>query len=187
MAVMAVAAAGVLYFVNRAGAPNPIPDAALAAAESAGCGPVQTPAENAPGNLHLAAGESYTYDQRPATSGYHDPAPLPDTPHVYTSPVSETNAVHNLEHGFVLIYYQLDGADALASDVVQQLASLAKSEDKVIMAPYPDLPERVSLALAAWNKLWDCPVAVTGDQANTIASGFIQAYRGTSNAPEGNA
>ncbi len=179
-----LAVASVLFFVFRAQAPRPIPQAALAAAEAAGCGDVRTPASSAPGGLHLASGESYTYDQHPATSGYHDPAPLPADPHVYTSPVPETNAVHNLEHAYVLVYYRAEGDGALPQDVVEKLASLADAEDKVIMAPYPDLPQGTALALAAWNKLWECPSDVTPEQARTIASGFIGAYRGTSNAPE---
>jgi len=173
-----------LYLVLRVDAPKPIPDAALAAAEAAGCGAVQTPAASAPGGQHLARGEDYTYPDHPATSGFHDPSPLPSEPKVYTEPVPEIRAVHNLEHAYVLIYYRIDGPDALAEDVVERLASLAESEDKVLMAPYPQLDEGTSLALAAWNKLWECPATVTADQARTIASGFVEAYRGTGNAPE---
>ncbi|MGH2660168.1 MAG: DUF3105 domain-containing protein [Actinomycetota bacterium] len=173
-----------LYLVLRVGGPKPIPDAALAAAEAAGCGAVQTPAASASGGQHLARGEDYTYPDHPATSGLHDPSPLPAEPKVYTDPVQETRAVHNLEHAYVLIYYRADGPDALAEDVVERLASFAESEDKVLMAPYPQLDEGTSLALAAWNKLWECPAAVTADQARTIASGFVEAYRGTGNAPE---
>ena len=173
-----------LYLVLRVGGPKPIPDAALAAAEAAGCGEVQTPAASAPSSQHLARGEAYTYPDHPGTSGFHDPSPLPAEPKVYTDPVQETRAVHNLEHAYVLIYYRADGPDALAEDVVERLASLAESQDKVLMAPHPQLDEGTSLALAAWNKLWECPVAVTADQARTIASGFVEAYRGTSNAPE---
>jgi hypothetical protein len=185
--LVGLAVAGVIYFLFRAEAPRPIPQAALAAAEAAGCGEVETPASSAPGNLHLASGESYAYDQHPATSGYHDPAPLPAEPHVYTSPVPETQAVHNLEHAYVLVYYRADGDGALPPDAVRALARLSDAEDKVIMAPYPDLPDGSALALAAWNKLWECPSGVTPEQARTIASGFIEAYRGTSNAPEPNA
>jgi len=173
-----------LYLVLRVGAPKPIPDAALAAAEAAGCGEVQTPAASARGSQHLARGEAHTYPDHPATSGFHDQSPLPPEPKVYTDPVQETRAVHNLEHAYVLIYFRADGPDALAEDVVERLASLAESQDKVLMAPYPQLDEGTSLALAAWNKLWECPAAVTADQARTIASGFVEAYRGTSNAPE---
>ncbi len=182
-----VVAFGAFTMLTRASGPHPIPASALAAAKDAGCTPPDgpsTPSNDAPGGLHLAPGASYTYDQHPATSGYHDPNPLPADPHVYTSPVPETNAVHNLEHGYILIYYRADGTDALPADVVARLASLARSETKVIMAPYPDLPTGTSFAVAAWNKLWECPPTVSADQARTITSGFIGAFRATTNAPE---
>lgn len=174
----------VFYFFFRANAPRSIPEAALQAAEAAGCGEVQTPASEAPGSLHLQPGEPFTYDQQPATSGSHDPSPLAPDPHVYDTPVPETRAVHNLEHAYVLIYYRLNGDEALPDDVVSALATLANAQDKVIMAPYEGLPDGTSLALAAWNKLWECPSAVTPQQARTIASGFVEAFRGSSNAPE---
>jgi hypothetical protein len=170
--------------LTRVGGPQPIPQAALTAASDAGCGDVETPAASAPGGIHLSPDESHTYAEHPATSGPHDPSPLPADPHVYDSPVPETKAVHNLEHAYVLVYYRAGGPDALPQAVVDRLASLARSQDKVIMAPYPDLASGASLALTAWNKLWECPAGVTADQARTIATGFIQAYRGTSNAPE---
>jgi hypothetical protein len=170
--------------LTRVGGPQPIAEAALTAASDAGCGDVETPAASAPGGIHLSPDESHTYAEHPATSGPHDPSPLPGDPHVYDSPVPETRAVHNLEHAYVLVYYRAGGPDALPQAVVDRLASLARSEDKVIMAPYPDLASGTSLALTAWNKLWECPAGVTADQARTIATGFIQAYRGTSNAPE---
>lgn len=182
--LVAAVAVAVVLFLTRAGAPGDVPEAALQAAEAAGCGDVRTPAGSAPGSQHLPAGQTFTYDQHPATSGQHAPAPLPAEPHVYTSPVPETNAVHNLEHAYVLIYYRADGPDALPSEVVDELARLAESEDKVIMAPHPSLDQGTSLALTAWNKLWECPAGVSSTQARTISSGFIDAYRGTSNAPE---
>ena len=161
-----------------------IPSAAFDAASAAGCGQIQTPAGSAPGGQHLSAGQTYHYSQEPATSGWHDPSPLPSDPHVYTSPVPETHAVHNLEHGYVWIYYRSDGPGALPATVVDSLASLANVQTKVLMAPHPDLPAGTGLALAAWNKLWECPASIRADQATAVASGFIQGYRGTGNAPE---
>jgi hypothetical protein len=181
--VLVAIALGVYLFLTRAGAPGDVPQAALQAAEAAGCGEVQTPT-GAPARGHLAPGETLTYEQHPATSGDHAPAPLPAEPHVYTAPVEETAAVHNLEHAYVIIYYRAEGADALPAEVVDELTEIAESETKVIMAPHPSLEEGTSLALAAWNKLWECPSSVGASQARTIASGFIEAYRGTSNAPE---
>lgn len=181
--VVATVALGIVLFVTRAGAPGAVPEAALRAAETAGCGDVQTPTADPQGG-HLGAGETPTYDQHPATSGRHAPGPLAGDPHVYASPVEEAAAVHNLEHAYVLIYYRAEGADALPQEVVDELAQLAESEDKVILAPHPSLEEGTSLAVAAWNKLWECPSDVGPAEARTIASGFIEAYRGTSNAPE---
>jgi Protein of unknown function (DUF3105) len=185
--VISAVVVGAVLFFTRAQAPADIPQSAIRAAGAASCGDVQTPAGSAPGGLHLAQGEPFTYEQHPATSGSHAPAPLPAEPHVYTTPVDETAAVHNLEHAYVLIYYRADGPEALPTEVVDELATLAESEDKVIMAPYDSLEEGTSLALAAWNKLWECPAGVTAVQARAIASGFIEAFRGSSNAPEPNA
>jgi hypothetical protein len=106
---------------------------------------------------------------------------------VYTTPIAETRAVHNLEHAYVLIYYRAEDPDALPNDVIRSLERVAESQDKVIIAPYPSLEDGTSLALAAWNKLWQCPSTITPAQARTVATAFIEAYRGTSNAPEPNA
>ncbi|MGH2591067.1 MAG: DUF3105 domain-containing protein, partial [Actinomycetota bacterium] len=133
VAILVAIAVGVYVFLTTAGAPGDVPESAVQAAEAAGCGEVQTPT-GAPARGHLAPGETLTYEQRPATSGDHAPAPLPSEPHVYTTPVEETAAVHNLEHAYVLIYYRAEGADALSADVIDELTGLAESETKVIMA-----------------------------------------------------
>ena len=136
------------------------------------------------GRTHLPAGQNTTYEQRPATSGLHALSPLPPDPHVYTDPVPETNAVHNLEHGYVLIYYGANGDAALPSRVVGPLTDLANGATKVIMAPFPDLVEGTSLAFAAWNKLQQCPSAVTAEQALGLAEAFIDRFASGGEAPE---
>jgi hypothetical protein len=168
----------------RATSPGSIPAEARAAAETAGCSGVSSPAGHAPGGQHLQPGESFTYDQRPATSGFHDPSTLPRDRSVYEEPVPETQAVHNLEHAYVILYYRADGDGALDDATVSRLADLAEREDKVLLAPYPDLPDGAALALTAWNKLQTCPSTITAADAVTVASGFIEAFRGTRNAPE---
>ncbi len=175
------------YLILNVASPGAISAEAQEVAQTAGCGDVQTPVADAPGGQHLASGESAGYTQRPATSGPHDPSPLPNDPPVHTDPIREENAVHNLEHGYVILYYRADGPDALGDDVVTRLASIAEQEDKVLVAPYPNLNEGTSLAITAWNKLWECPGTIVADDAATLANAFIDAYRGTSNAPEPNA
>ena len=183
----AVGALAVVVFLllNRAGSPGSVPQAALRAAEAAGCGDIETPAASAPGNQHAQPGEVVNPTQRPPTSGLHyGNRILPPTPHVYDQPVDEIAALHNLEHAYVVIYYRADGKTALGEDVVRALAEIANAEDKVILAPAGDLQDGRSLVFAAWNKLWQCPAGVTAEQARTMATGFVEAYRGTSNAPE---
>jgi Protein of unknown function (DUF3105) len=183
-ALVVVAVAGGLLWLQRSTSSKPVNAAALAAGQAAGCGNIQQPEGSSPARTHLDPGQTYQYPNEPATAGPHDPSPLPPDPHIYDSPVPETQAVHNLEHAYVLIYYRESGRGALPQAVVSSLQSLANAQTKVIMAPHSALPEGTALALTGWNRLWECPATTTTDQATMVATGFIDAYRGTSNAPE---
>jgi hypothetical protein len=184
--VVTVLAVGA-YLIFNVSSPGSVSAQALAVGRTAGCGDIVSPAAEAPGGDHLGSGESAGYTEHPATSGPHDPSPLPSEPAVHTEPIREENAVHNLEHGYVILYYRADGPQALSEDVVARLARIAEGQDKVLVAPYPDLGEGTSFAITAWNKLWECPADVTPEDAAIMANAFIEAYRGTSNAPEPNA
>lgn len=162
---------------------------AAEAAERLGCSEIQdVPNE---GRDHLATGEPPPdYASTPATSGKHSGSTLPSDPKVYDQPFDETlesQAVHNLEHAYVLIYYRQDGDAALPSNVVDALADLANGENKVLMAPYPSLPDGQSLAFAAWTHLQTCPDVTDADGAVAVAKGFITEFRGGGDAPEPNA
>jgi hypothetical protein len=176
--------AGLAYF-NRAAATKPLSAAAQAAADAASCSGVVTPASDAPGGLHLSSGQSYSYSEHPATSGYHDPSALPGQPRVYDQPVQETQAVHSLEHGSVIMDYRLPAENGVSQDVVNALAPVANGNHATYLIPYPDLPEGTSLAFTAWNKIVTCPATITAEQATTLAQGFIDSFACTRNAPEG--
>jgi hypothetical protein len=154
-----------------------------AAAESLGCGEIQNlPSQ---GRGHLQPGSPPPeYPTQPATSGTHSPSTLPSDVHVFEQPVPEPLAVHNLEHAYVIIYYRAEGEEALPENVRGTLADLARAEQKVILAPYPDLAEGRSLAFTAWTKLQECPRVTDADAATLAAEGFIKRFRGTTNAPE---
>jgi hypothetical protein len=175
----------VLSFLTRAGSAKPLSAVAVAAAQAAGCSGVQTPAASAPGGLHLASGQDYTYPDHPATSGYHDPAPLPPTPRVYITPVRETQAVHTLEHGSVIMYYRPSGDGGIGADVVSALGPVATGNHATYLIPYSDLPSGTGFALTAWNKLITCPASITTSQAVTLSQGFVDSFACTNNAPEG--
>jgi len=174
-----------LTYLNRAASSKPLSAAAQSAATAAGCGPLQTPASSAPGGLHLSEGQSYSYSEHPATSGYHDPTPLPGQPRVYQAPVPETKAVHTLEHGSVIMYYRAPADGGISQDVVNALTPVANGNHATYLIPYPDLPDGSALAYTAWNKLLTCPKSITPEQATTLAQGFVDSFACTSNAPEG--
>jgi hypothetical protein len=182
--VVAVAGLLVFTFLFRAASPKPFSAAASAAADAAGCSGVQTPLASAPGGQHLTSGEPHVYDTEPATSGPHDPSPLPDDPHVYTEMPPETRLVHNLEHGFVNVYYRPDGDGALPTEVLDALTTFANAHARTILSPHTSLPDGVSLAFTAWNKLLTCPSGITADQAQTVAQGWWDSFACSTNAPE---
>jgi Protein of unknown function (DUF3105) len=184
--VAGVVGVGAFYWLNRAASPRPVPDAAVAAAEAAGCTGVTRPAGGDASGTHVAEGTAITYPQQPATSGEHFANQvLPASPATYDQPIdSEPAAVHFLEHAGVMLYYRTDGDGAASPKVIQALDRVAEDSQMTIAAPYAGLPEGTSVALAAWDQLQTCPGAVTPAQATTIASGFVEAFACSANAPE---
>ena len=186
---IAVVAVVAITLFQRVSGPNDIPQAAQRAAASAGCTEVEQPAASAPGGQHLQSGQSYTYPDTPATSGFHDPSPLPADPKVYDAQPPETRAVHSLEHGAVFVYY-LPGE--IGQDIVDRLATIARGDTATFLAPYTSLTPETALTLTAWNRRQSCPAApgagkdaLTPASAATIVNGFVTAFECTSNAPEG--
>jgi hypothetical protein len=186
---------GVLVFVaiswytNRAPAATALSPTTTDAAAKAGCSALTTPDPGTPSREHLASGAAYSYAEQPATSGPHDPSPLPDQPRVYDAQAMaqyhETQAVHSLEHGSVIMYYRPSSdPEGLPKDIVDRLAPIAQTSKATYLIPYANLPQGTALAFTAWNKLLTCPAGITPDQADTVARGFIQSFVCTSNAPE---
>ncbi|HYZ98913.1 MAG TPA: DUF3105 domain-containing protein [Acidimicrobiales bacterium] len=155
--------------------------AAEDAARTLGCGEVDAKPDQGRGHT-----PPYNYATKPPTSGAHAPSTLDPEVSVYEQPIDETldpQAVHNLEHAYVLMYYSQD-AEAPADAVVDALADLARSEDKVILAPYHAMPQGRGLAFVAWNRLQTCPEVTDADDAVAVAKGFISQFRGSGEAPE---
>lgn len=188
--VVGIVVVGTLYFLNRADSPGEIPRAAVDAALAAGCTEVTQPSGgNAQAGVHVDEGVPLEYEQQPATSGEHYGGQvLPGTPDSYDEPIdSEPAVVHFLEHSGVMLYYRATGNDAASPDVVEALKGVAADGRMTVAAPYEELPEGTTVALAAWDQLQTCPGELTAGQATTIADGFAQAFACTSNAPEPNA
>ncbi|HEX6398950.1 MAG TPA: DUF3105 domain-containing protein, partial [Actinomycetota bacterium] len=125
------------------------------------------------------------YAQTPPTGGDHAQAWL--NCGIYTETQTNENAVHSLEHGAIFVYYLPESAGGVPQAIVDRLATLAQDERATFLAPYPNLSADRALTLTAWNRRQSCPVGeeLTPERAVTIVSGFVEAFRCTSNAPEG--
>lgn len=154
----------------------------LAIASDVGCGePTQEPDR---GQQHVA--EPPAYEDQPAASGPHSASPLPPEVSAYDVPFDpsfEFRAVHNLEHGYVIMYYT---QDQLGDEALDRLADLARGERKVMIAPHPNLPDGENLVLTAWRWTQRCDVGDGADLGDleTVAEGFIERFREGSDAPE---
>ena len=146
-------------------------------AKSADCGAVKS-FSNLP-RTH-EQGVRISYRTSPPVGGPHDPTPLAGG--VYDSPFSTDpakrpsvyQAVHSLEHGYVIVWYK-----NLNADQKDALTKALSGQSKVIVVEYPDMPDKHKMALTAWGKLDYC-----GRPSVTVAQAFIKLYRNAPSAPE---
>lgn len=109
------------------------------------------------GRTHVQTGQIPSYRSVPATSGPHwnEAGLAPMNWGVYTTPVLEPAAVHNLEHGGIVIWYQpakLGPADVKAlTDYVRQQVTTERY--KVILSPWSGKDFRHAIAVTAWDWL----------------------------------
>jgi hypothetical protein len=119
----------------------------------------------------------------PAAGGNHTPIPLPAEPKVYTQQPPEESAVHNLEHGYVIIYYR-PGDSPLPQEIVAALEDLVNGETEVLMAPYEGAES--ALWLIAWGVRQACEPAAGANPADVVlvAQAFIDEWKNGPYAPE---
>ncbi len=103
------------------------------------------------GNRHIAEAEVglTTYNSNPPTSGPH--LPMVANWGVHKEPVTKELQVHNLEDGGVVVQYNCPAADSGCTPLVDKLADVARRYDRVLLAPYPGLSEKI--ALTAWTRI----------------------------------
>jgi hypothetical protein len=135
--------------------PNPGPDGVLPSADDRqhfGDGinwPFCTDEQIASGDV----GQCYT--SNPPTSGWHSGNPAAFQ--VYENPVPKENAVHSMEHGGVVIWYNTSD-----QQIIDQLAQIWKDETArrklVVVTKYTDM-EPDTIAVTAWTRLDKFPVS----------------------------
>ncbi len=124
-------------------------------AAAAGCTGVVNDASR--GNTHVAANQTVNYDAAPPSSGNHDADPLPDAFHFYERipNLRIERAVHNLEHGFIIGWYD----SKLPDDQVAALRTASETAgNRFIAVPWErsDFPDSKHFVLTAWDRTQRC-------------------------------
>jgi hypothetical protein len=138
---------------------------AAAAIKKAGCEFRTYPAlPRTPHYVTLNPSPPPSWNSVPPTSGRHYYQPLIFG--IYTEPVPEIRAVHNLEHGAVILQY---GNKVSAADIAKITAWYRKDANAVLVAPLPKLGAKT--ALTAWTRWAEC-TGFNEKAANTFRSAF---------------
>jgi hypothetical protein len=130
-------------------------------------------------------GDHVDYDKSPPTSGRHNPTPLPvGAKKLYTrseNPPPE-RSVHNLEHGYVVVWYDKKVTDAQI-DLLKKAAEGAEGKFLIVPWDRADFPDDKHIVLTAWGERQQC-----GDVSGAVMQDFMDKFGGVNGkAPEKNA
>lgn len=102
--------------------------------------------------LHESEGTEIEYSTNPPTSGHH----YPDwaDPGLYDEVVPDGYLVHNLEHGYVIIWYDCDTlTDAECETLMDDIQSVIDFYDGYKVIGMPRSGMATTLALTSWGRL----------------------------------
>lgn len=122
---------------------------------AAGCSPVEQfqPPESPTHEVGDIA-----YESAPAYGGPHHPSPLSPVQRVVTRDGAPDHvverAVHNLEHGYVVVWY----SDAASDEQIEAVGDAVRDADlrKVLVVPWQRGALDTPFVLAAWGALREC-------------------------------
>lgn len=159
---------------------------APAAAIDAGCTDVREvlPYPDGLDRAHVGSGQVPAlppidrYPSVPPASGPHGGTTLPAGTYPSAPPLDQ--ALHSLEHGAVIVWYDPGTAEGPRLDEVRRFFEESDEGNHVIVAPfdYPGegpagrLPDGTAVALTAWHHLQTCRQA-----SLPAAFAFVEAYR----------
>jgi hypothetical protein len=138
------------------------------------------------GAAHVPDDTDPAYIGNPPTSGNHYEEPLPggfyeEADLEAWSPFPEAHAVHNLEHGYIIFWYNCDVIDEAACEELKtQIRDFLDSSLTKKLVAFPWHKTDVPLVLTSWGYMLEMPV-FDADRA----SSFIAAN--APKAPEPNA
>ena len=177
---------GAAIYDNRQDAAARLAEQEAAAAKlgDLGCTPEENPEDAGQGHLEQAAmaesAPDTIYPERPATSGTHFGNWV--ITGVYDQLIDERVLVHNLEHGYIVAYYD-EGADEAQLTALKEYAQQRIDDNlpKIAVAAWDgDLPGEANFAYAAWNYRQLC-----ADYDETVFKVFAEKHHsGKGEAPE---
>jgi len=133
------------------------------------------------GQTHIDSGTAGgPYSSTPAASGPHWPEPIDWG--VYSTAIPQEPAIHNLEHGGIVIWYQ---ADRVTPEQIAELENYTRSwtaseRFKVLVAPWAGADFGHPIAIVAWTWL------LYLDEVDTdLMDSFVDEHYGDSPEPGG--
>jgi len=95
---------------------------------------------------HIDVGAPHPpYNSTPPSSGPHYETPA--NPGFYAEPLPPEQVIHNLEHGFVVIWYRSDAPDSTIEDI----EAITRQElPATVAVPFDDIDTPHQFALTAW-------------------------------------
>jgi uncharacterized protein DUF3105 len=143
-----------------------------ALAATAGCDAPKT--FSSEGQTHVPENPPPTYRTNPPTSGNHFNATLKTG--IYSVPPPDGNAVHNLEHGHINIWY-VDGQVDRAS--LEALAKIVQNNPtRIILAPRASMQNDYKIAFTAWEVMQGCKTPKSPETVAALAAEFVQQHIG---------
>lgn len=176
-AVIAAVAIGGILLLRQVGVFEP-PPPAITPPPNAVVEKIGTKHPAQPGN-HVPTGERVQYSQVPPTSGPHW-----NLPHagwgVKDTPQDDERAVHNLEHGGIVINYKGLSPDDLANLKTLVRRFTAGEYRKVMLRPYDRMDNGIVLTAWSWSHRLE-------RYDEDVITRFVQGHHGTNGeSPEPN-
>lgn len=133
---------------------------------------------------HVAVGTKVEYNTSPPTSGMHYDQAMPagfyEEADLLGLDYPEQYAVHSMEHGYVIIWYNCEAYAGDCNELKETLRAVhSESPAKVIALPWADMPEPVVLTSWTWMERFE-----TVDEAGIRR--YIRENRSHPRAPEYN-
>lgn len=133
------------------------------------------------GQTHIADTTQPKYNTNPPTSGNHFNSTLRTGIFPGPGPAPDGNAVHNLEHGHVIIWYAEGQVDR---PTIEALAKIVPDNPtRLIMSARPNMQDGYKIAAVSWGHMLGCKAPANLDKVVAAVREFINQNVGK--GPEG--